>query len=141
MEEIIDEIAQLLDSDERVFLHRQTHEILNYPDPTRQEVWELDYIIEEVDQKVFNDPDQYIQFDPPTSKEAYKLMEEFADAVLVERSRLRLFDALASKKPFRYFKDALISIELEEEWYDFRFLKMKERVMSHLEQSFLSESE
>ena len=135
MEEIIDKIAELLEMDERVFLHQKTQEILSYPDPTRQEVWELDYLIDEVDQKVLADLDAYLQFDPPTSKQAYELMEAFADSILVERSRERLFDALSSKKPFRHFKDALIGLEIENEWYDFRFLSMKERVFDRLERT------
>ena len=48
MEEIINTIADLLDQEECVFLHRETFDILSFPDPDRNEVWEDDYLIDEV---------------------------------------------------------------------------------------------
>jgi NAD(P)-dependent dehydrogenase (short-subunit alcohol dehydrogenase family) len=47
MEEIIKEIAELLDTQEVVFLHKETHEILSYPIADGPTDEEFDYIEQE----------------------------------------------------------------------------------------------
>ena len=81
MEEIIKEIAELIDSGEVVFLHRETQEILSYPAPDRSGYNEYDYLAEEVLAITDMNPELYIQFDPPDSRESYKIMEGFVETV------------------------------------------------------------
>ena len=74
MEEIIKEIAELLDTQEVVFLHKETHEILSYPIADGPTDEEFDYIEQEVMEVINTDPGSYIRFDPPNSDESFEMM-------------------------------------------------------------------
>ncbi len=73
MEEIIKEIAELLDIQEVVFLHKETHEILAYPIADGPTDEEFDYIEQEVMEVVNAAPDNYTRFDPLNSRESLSL--------------------------------------------------------------------
>ncbi|MFN0034495.1 MAG: UPF0158 family protein [Saprospiraceae bacterium] len=120
MEEIIKEIAELMDSNEVVFLHRETHEILAYPAPDRSGYNEYDYLAEEVLAITDANPDLYIQFDPPDTKESYKMMEGFVETIKSDQLKGLLFDTLNSKKPFRNFRNAIQTENVEDDWYDYK---------------------
>ncbi len=114
MEEIIQKIADLLDEGQIVYLHRETRALLDYPsspDP------EFDYLAEEVLQQVDVAPEAYIRFEPPTSSESYKFMENFAETRATEGLRLSLLRSLKSNHPFKSFRQTLRWERLEDEWY------------------------
>jgi hypothetical protein len=50
----------------------------------------------------------------------YSIMEDFAETILDDRKREKLFDALHGRKPFRHFKDTLNYIGLDQAYYAFR---------------------
>lgn len=121
-QEIINEIAQLLDSKEVVYLHRDTHEVLSHPDPDDPTYsHELDYLVQEVTDQIDLSLEKYIEFKPLTSREAFKFMQSFtADVVTDNTLRLRLQDALSGKRPFRFFREALEDHPTWlQYWYDY----------------------
>jgi hypothetical protein len=120
MEEIIIEIAELLDSGEVVFLQRETHEILSYPAPDRSGYNEYDYLAEKVLAITDMNPDLYIQFDPPDSRESYKIMESFVETVEIGKIKALLQGSLNSNKPFRNFRNTIETEGLEDDWYDYK---------------------
>lgn len=120
MEEIIKEIAELIDIGEVVFLHRETHEILSYPAPDRSGYNEYDYLAEKVLAITDMNPELYIQFDPPDSRESYKIMESFMETVEIGKIKALLQGSLNSNKPFRNFRNTLESEGIEDDWYDYK---------------------
>jgi len=129
MEEIIIEIASLNDCGEIVFFHRETQEILSYPAPDRSGYNEYDYLAEKVLAITDANPEAYIQFDPPDTRESYKIMEGFAGILENESVKARVLDSLNSKKPFRNFRVTIENEGIEDDWYDYKdaYLQMSIR--------------
>jgi hypothetical protein len=122
MEEIIKEIAELIDCNDVVYLHKETHEFLSYPVPGEGGYGsdEFDYLMQEVMDVVDFAPDMYIRIDPLDSHASYQIMEAFVETVKDERLQGRLHGALTSRKPFRQFRDAVETAGVEEAWYAYR---------------------
>jgi hypothetical protein len=63
-------------------------------------------------------PERFLMIDPISSHEGYRWMEDFAATQPDELVREALLDALDRPKPFRRFKDTLLSYpEVREEWF------------------------
>lgn len=120
MEEIIKEIAELLDIQEVVFLHKETHEILAYPIADGLTDEEFDYIEQEVMEVINAAPDSYTRFDPLNSRESFQMMEDFVETIKNERLRTRLIDAISIKKPFRNFRNAVEDEGILDDWYAYK---------------------
>lgn len=120
MEELIKEIAELLDIQEVVFLHKETHEILAYPIADGPTDEEFDYIEQEVMEVINADPDSYTRFDPLNSRESFQMMEDFVETIKNERLRTRLIDAISIKKPFRNFRNAVEDEGILDDWYAYK---------------------
>jgi hypothetical protein len=119
IEEIILEIAQIIDSGEVVYLHHTTYEILSYPAPDSSND-EYDYLRQEVYDVVDMDPDSYIKFEPLDSNEGHDMMDAFADTIQNEPLKELIKSALNGKRPFRAFREMIASKDLEEDWYEFK---------------------
>jgi hypothetical protein len=132
MEDLFADIADLLDSGEKIYLHKVTQEILSHPDPQRWDDAETDFLMDQVLEKVVLDPHNYITLDPPDARESFRLMEEFAFTVPDQRQQMRLIDALKGKKPFRLFRQVVEDCELEDAWYDYKIAQLKEWVKEQL---------
>lgn len=132
MEEIIKEIAELIDCSNVVFLHRETGEILSYPAPDDSGYNEHDYLADEVMDIIDTDPDSYIKFTPLDSNESYQIMESFIENTKDPRLKTLLAASILAKKPFRSFRDALESEEMEDDWYDFKDLYLQMRVLDKM---------
>ena len=128
MEKIIKEIAEWLDTHHVVFLHQETQEILTYPVAENGFTdEEFDYIEQEVMEVINTDPGSYIRFDPLNSDESFEMMELFVETLKnAQLKAARLLDALASRKPFRNFRNAIQSEEIEDDWdaYKDAYLQM-----------------
>jgi predicted nucleic acid-binding OB-fold protein len=116
---IINEIAQTIDTGEIVYVHRETGQILSYPD-LDQAGDEYDYLMQEVMDIVDMDPDSYIRFKPLTSSESYKIMEGFVETVSNHTHAEKIRGALRERKPFRSFREMVESLRLLESWYDYK---------------------
>lgn len=116
-EETFKNIAHCLEAGEVVYLNKTTHEIISYPESDEDE---YDYIRVEVMALVDADPGNFYQFEPPTSRESYRFMEEFAGFQETDALRAKLLRSLLAKRPFRAFRDALEWEGLIDEWYAFK---------------------
>ena len=123
--DILFDIIDLLDDGEIVYLHRQTYEILSYPDPQRWSENEYIDLINSVKARAAAEPDMFIVIDPPDPRDAFHIMEDFIFTVEDEALRNRLLEALNSKKPFRYFRSTVEDSPAREAWYDFKDARMK----------------
>ena len=66
------------------------------------------------------DPDVYRVIQGISSSEGYEIMEEFIDQLPQSRAKQVLSDAIAQKKPFRRFKDALEGLgSVRDQWFKF----------------------
>ncbi len=129
---ILFEIIDLLDDGEIVYLHRQTKEILSYPDPRRWGENEFIDLAESVKSRAAAEPDQFIVIDPPEPRDSYRIMEDFIFTVPDEHLRDRLLEALNSKKPFRYFRVTIEDSPEYDRWLDFRDARMKGWLLEQL---------
>jgi hypothetical protein len=132
--EKIKEIADYLDSGMLCFLHKSTGELEYYPDESRghagfdEEVWQ------DVIDKVEDNSDEYIGFEPMDSHESFEILEAFVATIEDERIRQRFEDAISYKKPFQNFKQLLPNYpELRQQWFDFKNKRYVEWVGEQLE--------
>lgn len=82
--------------------------------------WERDMIREAVD--MLSNEDDYMELPSQYKINEYRIMEEFAEAISDPRKQELLLVALNGKGAFRRFKDTLMRVGLEKEWYAYRFL-------------------
>ena len=79
-----------------------------YPD------WQRESIIEALD-VIIND-ENYIELPNQHDINEYDIMEEFCDEIENEE----LLDAIRGRGAFRRFKDKIIDLGVEQDWYDFK---------------------
>jgi hypothetical protein len=117
-EEQVKEITSELEIGMICFYHRPTGAIESHPDPNdayfEAEPWQ------EVIDKIEADWDNYITFEKMNSREAFRVMENFADSIPDIGDRSKALERLARRKPFGQFKDYIESSPFRQDWFDFR---------------------
>ncbi len=77
---------------------------------------------------------RFITVPPVGSHEAYEDMADFIVTVTNRRTREHLAEAIAGKRPFRHFKDALENYPQERErWFAFSAERQRQRAVDWLE--------
>ena len=72
-------------------------------------------------------PDRYLLIDPIESHEAFRIIEAFVASLPPGDLSDRLASALAQRRPFRHFKDALLAWPLiREQWFRFHGARMRQ---------------
>lgn len=102
-----------------VSIHKITKEKLIYPDPIsypQGEFEEFDRMIETVE----NSPEDYYTFRAMPSREAYQVMENFAETVEDPIAKGRFYERLSLRKPFANFKALVENSPYREDWFTFR---------------------
>jgi hypothetical protein len=133
-DEQIREIAEELDCGFRCFWNRQSNELLFVPDLDKNpemenEVYDEDF--EKLDNNFFD----YNEIKPMESSDTFEMMEEFTELVDNSELKNKLATALARKKPFREFKFIIDNSGIDrEKWFDFKNKKLKEWVLSKVEE-------
>ena len=111
------------------YLHRQTGEVVSFPDPQQfpdTSAWQT-----EVD-LVATESDSFIAIEPMSSRESFAIMEQFVDQ-LPANFQQPLRDALARPKPFRQFKEVVDGLgHYRQEWFVFRDAKTIEWLWEQL---------
>ena len=75
---------------------------------------------------VENNPDRFVFIIPISSRESFKIMEDFAETILNDLIKNTLRSALSKRKPFRNFKDELNHLpEIQTEWYAYHEIEME----------------
>jgi hypothetical protein len=129
----IKSIAEEIEMGMKVFVHLETKDIKSLPDFDNdivldEEIWED--AIKEIEE----DMDNYLQFDPLSSRESFSIMGEFAGNVKDEALRNKLFQSLNRPKPFKHFKEIIDnSGDFRDEWFAFRESKYIELVKEQLD--------
>ncbi|TCP23467.1 uncharacterized protein UPF0158 [Scopulibacillus darangshiensis] len=85
--------------------------------------------------------ERYIEIPKTDSNEGYRLMVDFARQIDNSKSRDFLFDALDRRRPFRRFKDAVIQLGIEDEWYKFEDAFFRQEIKDWIELKGLSYKE
>lgn len=117
--EIIKEIAGWLDTGMLCFYHKTTGELESYPENLEYSGMEDTWT--EVTEKIEASPDDYMAFEPMSSSEAFRVMEDFAGTIEDSFTYTRFRDALSHKGPFRNFNNLLHEYpELRQQWFEYK---------------------
>ncbi len=97
------------------YLDRETGEVLRVSDAL---LGEED---EDLATRIESNPERYVFIDPLPSSAGFEAMTDFVETVADPATRRALERALAGRKPFRAFKDALLDYPAERErWFRFK---------------------
>ncbi len=124
------EIAELLDCGKRVFVNKETGNILNHPDFDKYGN-DSEEFYEEVLEELDNNFIFYWEVEQLSSRDSFEIMENFTNQ-LEETNQLKskLIKALSNKKPFANFKFEIdTSSVYREKWFEFKAQSLKNWVI------------
>ena len=138
IQKIVDELEMRF-MDTTVYYNKITGEILNVQDDDFRIVedddfennienypeWQIEHL-KEVYDLLYNDVDNYIALPNNLEIKDSDIMEEFIDTISNNNKKLQLENCMWQKGMYRKFKDKLIEIGLENEYYKFYDEKLKE---------------
>ena len=67
-----------------------------------------------------SNPDKFIPVETASSREAFKVMEDFVDTIADPLMQQRLTDAINGRKPFANFNHLVHTSSVREQWFDFK---------------------
>jgi Uncharacterised protein family (UPF0158) len=130
--EILNEIADSLQSGFKCFVHRDTFEIVTYMDPDQFPNMDPRDWKEDIN-KVKKNKKKFIEIERMDSSESFRIMEEFVNTLDNNSTKIRLLTALEGHKPFANFKLQIDnSGEYRELWFAFKQQKNIEWVLDQL---------
>lgn len=92
--------------------------------------------IQEIYERMENEPERYLGIPTESSREGYRDMEASTETVEDENLKEKLWIALDGRGAFRRFKDVLSGYpEKKKEWFEFKEERIKQRVMEWLEEN------
>lgn len=116
IEDIVDELEMCMDGWEQ-FLNTETGEFVALADG----MWvDRD---EELEEEI-ETSDCYVRLPNQYEIHEWNIMEAFAEAIPSEGKQERLLRALHGRKAYRHFKDEIINLGVDEEYYAYRFLAL-----------------
>ena len=130
--EILNDIVDSLDTGFKCFIHKETLEVVTFPDEvllqeTDTEVWQ-----EDID-KVSDNREKYIEIENMISSASLRVIEEFVNSLENNSIKIRLLQAIEGRKPFANFKNQIDNSEdYREQWFAFRKSKNIEWVQNQL---------
>ncbi|HTE27161.1 UPF0158 family protein [Flavitalea sp.] len=118
--EILNDIADSLEAGQICYLHKETLEIIQFPDKDKDLYEDMEVWQEEID-KVFDDREKYIEIKGMVSSESFSVMENFVLSLEDNFVKSRLLQAIEGHKPFANFKHQIANAgEYRELWFKFR---------------------
>lgn len=153
LHKIVDEL-QMRFMDTTVYYNKITGEILNVNDDDFRIVedddfendiekypeWQKEHL-KEVYNLMYEDIDNYISLPNSFDIRDSDIMEDFIDTVKNENKRQQLENCMWQKGMYRKFKDKLLQIGLEEQYYKFYDEKLKEIAIKWCEENNLEYEE
>lgn len=112
------EIAETLEMGLTCYYHRPTGAIEAHPDLNDAGL-DID-LWEDVIEKIENDRDSYERLENMDSKQAFKVMEDFAYSITDLPFRDQILDRLSAKKPFQNFKMLVDFSDHRDDWFRFK---------------------
>jgi hypothetical protein len=134
-EKLIDIVGEL-DMKMKCYVHKQTGELLSFPDDL---LWDIYDDAEEIWQpfkdRVNENQRDFIEIERMPSYQYFKVMEEFAGTVKENWVQNKIIEALNGKKPFAHFNGHIhqTNDHHKKAWFAFRQQKMVEWVRDQLE--------
>lgn len=133
-QETVQEIADHLGMGFRVFLHRETWELVTYPNEDKSASFEPSMWKKEI-QAIRKERDKYHEIEGMEPHDAFRVMEDFIATITDLPLKNRLSRAIEQKRPFTHFRAQIDrSGVYRERWFQFRDQKLKEWVQEQLEQ-------
>ncbi len=130
--EILNDIADSMEAGFKCFIHRETFEVVAYLNPDQYPEMDPKDWKNEID-KVRKNKKKFIEVEGMTSSDSFRVMEEFADSLENNATRVRLLTALQGRKPFANFKHQIEnSGDFRNLWFEFRREKNIEWVTNQL---------
>ena len=129
----INEIAQELELDFKVFVHKTKGDVVVVPDlnhyyDMEEEHWEEEFKL------LANKPDDYFEFEKWNANKAIRSMRNFAESVSNERLKNDLMNALHRSKPFRNFKHIIDNAgDYREAWFEYKLQWQMQYVQEQLD--------
>lgn len=115
----IKEIASELETGMLVFYHRDTGELVSYPDELKNDYFEKADWKEQIN-KIKKERKKFLKFEGMDSRQSFYIMKKFADAIDDKSNRAAIEEILSNRKPFQHFKNFLHQHPaLLELWYQF----------------------
>ncbi len=99
----------------RSYINIETMEVEMYPSEDHFFDDEEDLAVE-----AENNPAKFIPVETVSSREAFKVMEDFVDTVADQVMQQRLIDAINGRKPFANFNHLVHTTSAREQWFDFK---------------------
>jgi hypothetical protein len=139
--EIIKRIADELDTGMVCYYHKITGELESYPDENRNPGFDEEFWVEVMD-KVAENRDDYLEFEPMNSHESFRVMENFIGQIDHVPTHNKFIDAISRKRPFAHFRDMLNYYpDLLQQWYLFKDEAYIEYVKEQLEAGNFTEDQ
>jgi hypothetical protein len=132
--EIIQEIADQLESGFRVFLHKETLELITYPNEDKSagfepSVWKKEIL------KVKKEGDNFFEVPGMEPQDSFGVLEDFIATIKDISLKEKLLNSIHEKRPFARFKDQINrSGSYREKWFRFHDQRMIEWVQEQLGQ-------
>ncbi len=84
-------------------------------------------------QRLAEEPDRYVAIESLSSRDGYRIMEDFVDSLPEGEERRILQQALSWRKPFSNFKSAIADMgPLREQWFKLHDRKMQQEMQDWL---------
>ena len=117
----------------KCFVHKQTLELVSFPDELLLDDVDEDAWQEEV-LKIKSHEDDYIEIQRMNSTESFKIMEDFANSVKDNWVSSRLREALEGKKPFAHFSHCIHNMPdyHKKAWFSFKQERMAKFIQEQL---------
>lgn len=132
-DEQIDSIAQDVDMGMDVYLHKQTGKTVAIPDESNMAYAEPEFWEDEI-REIEEHGDDYILIQDMSSREGYRVMEDFVSRIEDESIHMVLDVVLSNAKPFGNFKNTLHRFpEVREAWFSFKQERMKQWIIDQIE--------
>ena len=88
---------------------------------------------EEFGEAMENNPARFRHIEPISSSQSFQVMADFVESLNESKAKEVLFRVLGGSKPFRNFKDALLSFpDVREQWFRHHDVVFKEFALSWL---------
>jgi Uncharacterised protein family (UPF0158) len=130
--ETIQEIADQLGSGFRVFLRRETLEVIWYPNEDKSPSFQPSVWNNEID-AIGREPSKYVEVPGMAPADAFQVMAGFIATIDDPSLKDRLLNSIHQKRPFAHFKDQIDRCGMyRDRWFRFRDQRMIEWVEEQL---------
>ncbi|MEL7221230.1 MAG: UPF0158 family protein [Bacteroidota bacterium] len=132
----VNEIAQLLDAGMKCYVNKDTGEFADVPD--LDDMYGYEEFVQEEIEKIESTWSNYVIIEKMSSREGFRVMEDFTHTVTNKRMQDRLFNALNRRKPFSNFKHEVDhGGDIRQQWFDFKQAAYEAYVREELSGEFL----